>query len=312
MTESLDDKSADVREHTVEGLGAVLADNDTRLDPRVMLPALRDPAASVRNAAADALARSPPQALPALIEMLGSADPLEQARAARVVARMGAQAKVAVPALVEVLSDSPDDTQEAVVDALGSIGPDARPAVTPITRMLREKPSIDRQKVLIYELGEIGPASEPAVPLIVEALRDPRDPEQFLNVVAAEALGKIGPGARAAISPLMAALESDNGTGRLVTAATEALGNLGADAKAAIPALVEAMAREDPEYKKYQAEAIGQIAQALAARGDRSSLDVLRAALRAEEDAGLEVATIAPLREAVDHLESARPTHGQL
>ena len=178
--------------------------------------------------------------------------------------------------------------------------------------MLREKPSIDRRKALVYALGEIGPASEPAVPLIIEALRDPGDPEQFLNVVAAKALGKIGPGARAAVSPLMAALNSDNGTGRLVTAATTALGNLGADAKAAVPALVEAMAREDPEYKKYQAEAIGQIAQTLAARGDRSSLGVLRAALRAEEDAGLEVATIAPLREAVDDLGSSRPTHSEL
>jgi HEAT repeat protein len=235
---------------------------------------------------------------------------MEQARAARVVARMGDQGKAAVPALVRVLGGSSSDTQEAAVDALGSIGPDAGPAVAPLTQMLRERPSIDRQKSLIYALGEIGPASAPAVPLIIEALREPRDREGFLNAVAADALGKIGPGARAALPALVAALGSDDG--RLITAATGALGNLGADAKAAIPALVQAMAREEPEYKKYQAEAIGQIAQALAVRRDRSSLDVLRAALRAEESVGLGVETIAPLREAVDDLESARPKHAHL
>jgi HEAT repeat protein len=310
LTELLNDESADVRRQAVEGLGTLLANNDPRLDPKVILPALRDPAASVRDAAADPLASSAPQALPPLIEMLGSADPMEQARAARVVARMGDQGKAAVPALVRVLGGSSSDTQEAAVDALGSIGPDAGPAVAPLTQMLRERPSIDRQKSLIYALGEIGPASAPAVPLIIEALREPRDREGFLNAVAADALGKIGPGARAALPALVAALGSDDG--RLITAATGALGNLGADAKAAIPALVQAMAREEPEYKKYQAEAIGQIAQALAVRRDRSSLDVLRAALRAEESAGLGVETIAPLREAVDDLESARPKHAHL
>jgi HEAT repeat protein len=170
-------------------------------------------------------------------------------------------------------------------------------------RMLGGKPDLERQTALIYAFGEIGPASEPAVPLIVEALGDPRDSSQFLNVSAAEALGKIGPGAKSAVPALIVALNSDNGTGRLVTSATGALGDIGADARTAIPALVEAMSHEDPEYRKNQAEAIGRIAQELAAHGDGTSLGALRAALRAEEDAGLSLTTIAPLREAVRSLE---------
>jgi HEAT repeat protein len=171
--------------------------------------------------------------------------------------------------------------------------------------MLAARPSLDKQKVLIYALGEIGPASTPAVPLITEALRDQSDPAGFLNVVAADALGKIGPGAASAVPALIAALGSDDV--RVPTRATVALGNIGAEAKAAIPALVEAMEREEQEYKKNQAEAVGQIAQALAIRKDRSSLKVLRAALRAEENAGLDLATIGPLGEAIDHLESRGP-----
>jgi hypothetical protein len=66
------------------------------------------------------------------------------------------------------------------------------------------------------------------------------------------------------------------------------------------------MEREEQEYKKNQAEAIGQIAQALAIRKDRSSLKVLRAALRAEENTGIDLVTIGPLREAIDSIEARR------
>jgi HEAT repeat protein len=295
-----------LRLKAVEGLRALIADNDATLDVELLLPALRDRDNSVRNAAADALASLPHQSMPALIQMLGGADHVDQARAAEVVARIGAQASAAVPALVAVLRGSPDAAPRAMVEALASIGPDASPAVPALIRMLRERSDTERQKAVVYALGEIGPASEPAVPLIVELLRDLRDRTQFLNVVAADALGKIGPGAKTALGDLIVALKSDNGSGRLVTSVTVALGQIGADAKAAIPALVETMAHQDPEHKTNQAEAIGQIAQGLAVRRDGTSLDALRAALRAEEDSGLPLAAIAPLREAVDDLRSAR------
>jgi HEAT repeats/PBS lyase HEAT-like repeat len=303
LTELLNDGSADVRRNVVNGFRALLADNDKTLGPEVILLALGDRDGTVRDAAADALATFPRQSLPALIQMLSSADSFDQARAAQVVGRIGVQAKAAVPALIAVLSGSPDEPHMAVVKALGSIGPDASSAVPALMRMFRGKPDIERQTTLIYAFGEIGSASIPAVPLLIEALSDPRDSSQFLNVSAAEALGKIGPGAKAAVPALIVALNSDTGTGRLVTIATGALGDIGADAKAAIPALVEAMSHEDPEYKKNQADAIGRIAQALAAHRDRASLGALRAALRAEEDAGLPLTTTAPLREAVHSLE---------
>ncbi len=304
LTESLYDKSAVVRRRAVAGLSAVLADG-ARIDAKVIVPALRDPDSEVRAAAAAALARSGRQAVAPMIELLGSAEPADQARAARVLAKMGTESKAAVPALVRVLGVSDSGVQEAALEALANIGPDASTAVAPISKMLGARPSLDKRKGLIYALGEIGPASKPAVPLITEALRDQSDREGFLNVVAADALGKMGPGAASAVPALIVALGSDDV--RLPTRATVALGNIGAEAKAAIPALVEAMGREEQEHKKNQAEAIGQIAQALAIRKDRSSLKVLRAALSAEENAGLGLATIGPLREAISFLESGGP-----
>jgi HEAT repeat protein len=304
LTESLYDKSARVRQQAVEGLSAVLADG-AGIDAKVIVPALRDPDSEVRAAAAEALARSGRQAITPMIELLGSAEPADQARAARVLAMMGAESKAAVPALVRVLGVSDDGVQQAALDALASIGPDASAAVAPISRMLGARPSLAKRTTLIYTLGEIGPPSKPAVPLITEALRDQSDREGSLNEVAADALGKIGPGAAFAVPALIVALGSDDV--RLPTRATVALGNIGAEAKAAIPALVEAMEREEQEYKKNQAEAVGQIAQALAIRKDRSSLKVLRAALRAEENANLGLATIGPLREAIGFLETRGP-----
>jgi HEAT repeat protein len=300
LTEWLHDKRAVVRRGAVEGLSAVLA-GGAGIDVKVIVPALRDPDAEVRAAAAEALARSGRQALAPMIELLGSAEPADQVRAAAVLAKMGAESKAAVPALVRVLGAS-DDAQQAALKALVNIGPDASAAVAPISKMLGAKPSLDKRKALIYALGEIGPASKPAVPLITEALRDQSDSAGFLNENAADALGKIGPGAASAVPALIVALGSDNV--RLATRATVALGNIGAEAKAAIPALVEAMGRQEQDHKKNQAEAVGQIAQALAIRKDRRALKVLRAALRAEENAGLGLATVGPLREAIDHLDS--------
>ena len=304
LTELLHDKSALVRRRAVEGLSTFLADG-AKIDAKVIVPALRDSDSEVRAAAAEALARSGGQAVAPMIELLGSAEPADQARAARVLAKIGAESKAAVPALVRVLGVSDTDVQEAVLEGLANIGPEASAAVAPISRMLDARPSLAKRKALIYALGEIGPQSKSTVPLITKALRDQSDHEGFLNVVAADALGKIGPGAASAVPALIVALGSDDV--RLPTSATVALGNIGAEAKTAVPALIEAMEREEQEYKKNQAEAVGQIAQALAIRKDRSSLMVLRAALRAEENAGLGLATIGPLQEAIGFLEARGP-----
>jgi HEAT repeat protein/cell division protein FtsL len=301
LTELLHDKSALVRRQAVEGFSA-LATDGTSIDAKVFIPALRDADSGVRAAATAALARLGRQAIEPMIELLRSSEPEDQARATRVLAAMGSESKAAVPTLVRILGVSDNSVQEVALEALANIGPDASAAVAPINKMLGARPSLKMRKALIYTLGEIGSASKPAVQAITEALREQSDREGFLNVNAADALGKIGPGAASAVPALIAALKSDDV--RLLTSAATALGNIGAGAKAAIPALVEAMEREEQEHKKNQAEAIGQIAQALAIRKDRNSLKALRAALRAEENANLDLATISPLREAIGFLEA--------
>ena len=129
-----------------------------------------------------------------------------------------------------------------------------------------------------------------------------KDPEGFVRVVAAEALGKMGPAAAPAVPALTTALMTDDV--RLPIRAAAALGSIGAEAKAAIPALIEAMlARVKDEMTPY-AESLGEIAESLASKGDSPSLPALKKALQAMELANLEPNILSPVRDAVNSLNA--------
>jgi HEAT repeat protein len=300
LTESLNDRAADVRLNAISCLSALAADGDGRVELTLFVGALRDPLEDVRSAAEDTLARAGRHAVPQIVEWMESGDDVDRVRAARVLAKIGVESKAAVQSLMKMLKAPDDETRLAAIRAIGAIGPAAGGAAATITELLAKKPSRQMREELVWALGKFGRASEPAVPLIIEALRDKSDDSWTLHNSAAIALGDIGPGAASAVGALTEVLNSDHVGWR----AAEALGNIGADAKAAVPALVEAMRDPalTPEARTNQAEAIGKIAKALAARNDRSSLEVLHAALRAEQEAKLDPATIAPLSEAVSVL----------
>ena len=70
LTELLTDKSAEVRGGAADGLGTLLSvptTNGGKVDPRVMIPALRDSNKQVRRAAILGLARSGRDAVPVMI-----------------------------------------------------------------------------------------------------------------------------------------------------------------------------------------------------------------------------------------------------
>ncbi len=64
----------------------------------------------------------------------------------------------------------------------------------------------------------------------------------YVRAAAADALGAIGPGARAAVHPLIQRLAAQHESNFVFDSVIYALGNIGRDAAAAIPALQE-MAR---------------------------------------------------------------------
>jgi hypothetical protein len=92
-----------------------------------------------QEAAAEALGRIGPAAVPQLVATLRSEDPEARLQATQVLARMGSDAKEAVPDLVRLLDDPDERIRKAATRTLGRIGPDAAEAVPALMKSLLEK-----------------------------------------------------------------------------------------------------------------------------------------------------------------------------
>jgi len=275
------------------------------IDVAEALPAVvswvKDPDTEVRAAACDTLVQFGKVAVPRVIPLLSSSERRDVMNAAGILGKIGLEPKLVVPALGKALENPDAEVRDKVVEALENFGPDAEPAVAGLLRTLTKTVQTDLQKQIAHTLGEIGPAAKDAVPQLIELLKSNKDHEGFLNVVAADALGKIGPSASNAVPALIAALKSDDV--RLLTRVEEALGNLGAGAVAAIPALIDALKFTEKQHWDNCVEPVGKIAEALANRGDTSSLPVLKKAMASLEAANVEPKYITPVREAIDALK---------
>jgi len=89
-----------------------------------------------QEAAADALGRIGPAAVPALIEALRSPAAPARQKAAEVLGRMGTDAKEATPELIRLLDDPDEEVRKAATRTLGRIGPPASDAVPALMRSL--------------------------------------------------------------------------------------------------------------------------------------------------------------------------------
>ncbi len=83
------------------------------------------------------------------------------------------------------------------------------------------------------------------VPTLIEALKDP---DSDVGYGAAQALGRIGPEAKAAVPALIKALVDDP-RNTVRSHAAQALGQIGPEAKAAVPALIEALKDENENVR---------------------------------------------------------------
>ncbi len=270
-----------------------------------LVAALKDPDTAVRWASAWALYAlgTGERAIPALIEMvkdrttrvatgarirlasvIGGGNGNRSDRSAngeklRVAAiqalgGFGAAAVPAVPALTDALGEGDGLTRWFAAGVLGEIGPDAKAAVPALIDLLRSKGEVpaapgsmgfggveikpDRLAVVAAKaLGQIGPDARAAVAPLTQALADP---DEALRAEAAEALGRIGPAATEAVPALVRAL-SDSGW-LVGEKASEALGQIGA---AAVPALVEALRGRDPDVRRRAIASLGGVGPEAAA-----------------------------------------------
>jgi HEAT repeat protein len=209
-------------------------------------PLAMNPADQRRAAEVARLARSGPEGVPALAEML--TDPSWSVRR-RVVAALAAAGDAAVPVLCQVLRTRRDDETRlaAAVDALAASVGDPRAALADLAKDHHPAVRADAAQVL-------GRRRDPgAVGTLAELSQDPDD---NVAVSAVEGLGRVG--GRAAVEALLAAAAS--GTFFRVFPAIDVLGR--SDDPRAVPALARLL--EDPLYAFEAARALGRSGEAAA------------------------------------------------
>jgi HEAT repeat protein len=234
----LDDPDAWLRWGAVDALGGI--GPEARGAKTALIKALADPEYGVRHRAATALARlgaNDAAVAEALARALKDPSAFVRVKAALALVKVDAtRAQEAVAALRAALADADDGGTAAA--ALGELGPAARDAAPALVALLKDRESWWRGTAA-KSLGQIG-AADGVAPALLEALQD-RD--SLVRVRAAVALcGLERRYTQTAIPVLSTALQARDFAGSTAREeAAEALGRLGPEAKAAIPALRAAL-----------------------------------------------------------------------
>jgi HEAT repeat protein len=210
-----------------------------------------------------------------------------------------------VEALIAQLRGTDTDARRAAAKALAEAGGDAKAAVPALVEALKDKDTYVR-RFSAMALGEIGADPKDALPGLKGALSDPR---KEVQEAAATAMGKMG---KDAVGPLMAVFTDTNRETEVRRRAVEALGALGPDARAALPTLIDGLRMPNPKDKTKKkgpnltglrieaATALGNIASA----EDKAAIDTLQALTeRMQRDRNLQKAA----REALQKIQTNKP-----
>lgn len=228
LTQAVDDAEQPVREAATQAIGQMGPD---------AIPLLRQtlvhPDKYVRRHSVWALAKLCPSALvalPNLCQALKDVDPRTASGAAQALANLGPSAAEAIPALTEAMRGTNIVLCRLAAKALSQIG---RPALPSLIAHLQHRDTFVRGEAALA-LGWIGADAAVAVPVLIDLLKGrrpgptstptsqdsatpvtavtatppPVSPEDNSIAYAAQALGRIGPAAAAAI-PVLEQISAD-------------------------------------------------------------------------------------------------------
>jgi HEAT repeat protein len=158
----------------------------------ILVIALQDGDAKVREAAAHAIGQMGPDALPELTVMLNHRDKYVRRHAAWAMGRLGPLARPALNSLCVALKDSDPRTASGIAQALGNMGADGAEAIPSLAEAMRGT-NIVLCRLAAKALSQIGP---PAVATLIAHLQH-SDP--FVRGESAMAIGWMGSVARSAV-----------------------------------------------------------------------------------------------------------------
>jgi HEAT repeat protein len=174
LTAALQDEDEEVRKMAETGLGRL------HLTPSKALQLCGKQLAQCIHAEA-ALAKSGQAAVPALVTALKAEEALAREKAARTLGAIGETAAAAAPALAKTLEDKEKEVRLAAAKALWNISKEADAVVKVLAELLRSKwpntadASETRRRFLqtvIEALGRIGPPAKAAAPALLAIAKD--------------------------------------------------------------------------------------------------------------------------------------------
>ena len=190
-------------------------------------------------------------AVPTLIERLGQDATSVRRNAAWALGALGPDvAPEAIEPLLRALDDPLVPVREQAVLALGGFGPLGEPAVPKLIAIARDRNSPLRSAAC-GSLWHLTGDAHLVLPILKEVLR-----EGNVEWEPARVLAEMGPAAKSAVPDLIEALGKDESA---QIPAAEALGSIGPDARAALEALRKLLEHEEPEVRDAAREAIQRI-----------------------------------------------------
>jgi len=240
LVRAADDADGKVREAAAQAVG--LMGPDALAPLKAML---RHDDKYVRRQAVWALGKLGPLAKPALAavcEALRDADPRTASGAAQALGNLGADGADAVPALAEAMRGTNIVLCRLAAKALSAIGFAALPTL--ITHLQHADPFVRGESALA--LGWMGSAARPAVPYLAKLVRGPGGRSMSDTPPPAGALGGLGYGSEVVTPTAPAAGGEASADETCRVYAAQALGKMGASAAAALPELTAA-SRHGPD-----------------------------------------------------------------
>jgi HEAT repeat protein len=258
LSELLTDKKLETDARTA--IAAALGE----IDPlcRLVVPMLVSAAPDDARRAIPALRRLGPfaiTALPELTKLVDDSDPETQSEAIKALYYIDPNGAKVVPTLIHALRASDPRVRAHAAYGLGRLGPLARESVPWLVKELgRDEPGdqseeiYDIADIITVALGRIHSNPEVAVPRLASILNDARKSSLHRNALIA--ICRYGASAIGALPSLVKALRGNQGA-----LAAEAIGHIGPDARAALPELRTALNDKRVEIRGAAALAIFRI-----------------------------------------------------